>query len=115
MHVSAEKIYRRGKLPEPSAHRYFQLLVSALRFCHQNGIAHHDVKPQNLLLDEDSNLKVSDFELSALPEQLKNGLVHTACGTPAYTGSGGYILREVRPAPLWGHPLRVSRRVPPVR
>ncbi|XP_061365596.1 CBL-interacting serine/threonine-protein kinase 7 [Gastrolobium bilobum] len=79
------KISRRGKLPESVARRYFQQLVSALCFCHKNGVAHRDLKPQNLLLDDDGNLKVSDFGLSALPEQLKNGLLHTACGTPAYT------------------------------
>ncbi|KAJ7962760.1 Non-specific serine/threonine protein kinase [Quillaja saponaria] len=42
-------------------------------------------KPENLLLDENGDLKVSDFGLSALPEQLRNdGLLHTQCGTPAY-------------------------------
>ncbi|KAL7165967.1 hypothetical protein ACSBR2_036770 [Camellia fascicularis] len=41
-------------------------------------------KPENLLLDENGDLKVSDFGLSALPEQLRNdGLLHTQCGTPA--------------------------------
>ncbi|KAK7391755.1 hypothetical protein VNO78_20176 [Psophocarpus tetragonolobus] len=90
------RISRRGRLSESTARRYFQQLVSALRFCHRNGVAHRDLKPQNLLLDGDGNLKVSDFGLSALPEQLKNGLLHTACGTPAYTApeilrrSGGY-------------------------
>ncbi|KAL5782743.1 hypothetical protein ACOSP7_007772 [Xanthoceras sorbifolium] len=79
------KVLRRGRLTESAARRYFQQLVSALHFCHQNGVAHRDVKPQNLLLDQNGNLKVSDFGLSALPEQLKNGLLHTACGTPAYT------------------------------
>ncbi|KAM2637565.1 hypothetical protein EV1_022042 [Malus domestica] len=79
------KISRHGKFPESLARRYFQQLVSALHFCHQNGVAHRDVKPQNLLLDKNGNLKVSDFGLSALPDQLKNGLLHTACGTPAYT------------------------------
>ncbi|CAN6551728.1 unnamed protein product [Malus baccata var. baccata] len=79
------KLSRHGKLPESLARRYFQQLVSALHFCHQNGVAHRDMKPQNLLLDKNGNLKVSDFGLSALPDQLKNGLLHTACGTPSYT------------------------------
>lgn len=79
------KISGRRRLKEGVARRYFQQLVSALNFCHQNGITHRDIKPQNLLLDEFGNLKVSDFGLSALPEQINNGLLHTACGTPAYT------------------------------
>ncbi|OIW07729.1 hypothetical protein TanjilG_11856 [Lupinus angustifolius] len=79
------KIARHGKLPEPHARRYFQQLVSALCYCHRHGVAHRDLKPQNLLLDADGNLKVSDFGLSALPEQLNDGLLRTTCGTPAYT------------------------------
>ncbi|KAE8698273.1 CBL-interacting serine/threonine-protein kinase 7 [Hibiscus syriacus] len=79
------KVLRRGRLTETSARRYFTQLVSALHFCHRNGVAHRDLKPQNLLLDQNGNLKVSDFGLSALPEQLNNALLHTACGTPAYT------------------------------
>ncbi|KAJ4967788.1 hypothetical protein NE237_014489 [Protea cynaroides] len=79
------QISRRKRFTEPVARFYFQQLVSALHFCHRIGVAHRDLKPQNLLLDEQGNLKISDFGLSALPEQLKDGLLHTACGTPAYT------------------------------
>ncbi|XP_077245431.1 CBL-interacting protein kinase 7 [Tasmannia lanceolata] len=79
------KISNRRPLPESVARRYFHQLISALHFCHSNGVAHRDIKPQNLLLDNEGNLKISDFGLSALPEQLKDGLLHTACGTPAYT------------------------------
>ncbi|CAN6916390.1 unnamed protein product [Brassica oleracea] len=80
------KIRDSGRLKESEARRYFQQLVSALTFCHREGIAHRDVKPQNLLLDKEGNLKVSDFGLSALPEDRRStGMLHTACGTPAYT------------------------------
>jgi 5'-AMP-activated protein kinase catalytic alpha subunit len=43
------------------------------------------LKTENLLLDENETLKVSNFGLSALPESRRqDGLLHTACGTPAY-------------------------------
>ncbi|GER48505.1 CBL-interacting protein kinase [Striga asiatica] len=75
----------RGRLREDSARRYFQQLISAVDFCHSRGVYHRDLKPENLLLDDDGNLKISDFGLSALPDQLRNdGLLHTQCGTPAY-------------------------------
>ncbi|XVF35669.1 hypothetical protein REPUB_Repub18cG0166100 [Reevesia pubescens] len=75
----------RGKLKEDAARKYFQQLISAVDFCHSRGVSHRDLKPENLLLDENEDLKISDFGLSALPEQLRNdGLLHTQCGTPAY-------------------------------
>ncbi|CAN8265096.1 unnamed protein product [Cochlearia groenlandica] len=75
----------RGKLKEDSARRYFQQLISAVDFCHSRGVSHRDLKPENLLVDDNGDLKVSDFGLSALPEQLlQDGLLHTQCGTPAY-------------------------------
>lgn len=75
----------RGRLREDLARKYFQQLISAVDFCHSRGVSHRDLKPENLLLDENEDLKISDFGLSALPEQLRNdGLLHTQCGTPAY-------------------------------
>ncbi|KAH0459572.1 hypothetical protein IEQ34_012386 [Dendrobium chrysotoxum] len=78
-------VVARGRLPEVLARRYFRQLISAVDFCHSRGVSHRDLKPENLLLDISGNLKVSDFGLSALPDQLRHdGLLHTQCGTPAY-------------------------------
>lgn len=75
----------KGRLNEDVARKYFQQLISAVEFCHSCGVSHRDIKPENLLLDENENLKVTDFGLSALPEQwLNDGLLYTQCGTPAY-------------------------------
>lgn len=75
----------KGRLKEVLARKYFQQLISAVDYCHSRGVSHRDLKPENLLLDENGDLKVSDFGLSALPEQHWNdGLLHTQCGTPAY-------------------------------
>lgn len=75
----------KGRLKEDQARKYFQQLISAVDFCHSRGVSHRDLKPENLLLDDNEDLKISDFGLSALPEQLRlDGLLHTQCGTPAY-------------------------------
>ncbi|KAL5176590.1 CBL-interacting serine/threonine-protein kinase 5 [Glycine soja] len=74
-----------GKLTEDLARKYFQQLISAVDFCHSRGVTHRDLKPENLLLDQNEDLKVSDFGLSALPEQRRaDGMLLTPCGTPAY-------------------------------
>ncbi|XP_027339989.1 CBL-interacting serine/threonine-protein kinase 25-like isoform X2 [Abrus precatorius] len=75
----------KGKMKEDVARKYFQQLISAVDFCHSRGVTHRDLKPENLLLDENEDLKVSDFGLSALPEQRRSdGMLLTPCGTPAY-------------------------------
>ncbi|KAL4297357.1 hypothetical protein GQ457_12G003040 [Hibiscus cannabinus] len=75
----------RGRFSEDLSRRYFQQLISAVRFCHSRGVYHRDLKPENLLLDENWNLKITDFGLSAVTDQIQpDGLLHTLCGTPAY-------------------------------
>ncbi|OVA00121.1 Protein kinase domain [Macleaya cordata] len=74
----------KGRLKEEVARKYFQQLISAVSFCHARGVFHRDLKPENLLLDENGDLKVSDFGLSTVSDQMKDGLFHTFCGTPAY-------------------------------
>ncbi len=60
-------------------------------YCHSNGVSHRDLKvffiiyykPENLLLDDKDNLKISDFGLSSLtnPNETKEKLLQTTCGT----------------------------------
>ncbi|CAM6074502.1 unnamed protein product [Sphagnum tenellum] len=79
------RIVHQGRLKEDQARKYFQQLIDAVDYCHSRGVYHRDLKPENLLLDSAGNLKISDFGLSALPQQLReDGLLHTTCGTPNY-------------------------------
>lgn len=89
-----DKIAHKGRLNENDSRRYFQQLVDAVDYCHSKGVYHRDLKPENLLLDSQGNLKISDFGLSALPQQ-RDELLHTTCGTPNYVapevlGRNGY-------------------------
>ncbi|KAI6685409.1 hypothetical protein NL676_031322 [Syzygium grande] len=80
-----DKIVNHGRMSEDKARKYFQQLINAVDYCHSRGVYHRDLKPENLLLDGYGNLKVSDFGLSALSQEVRDdGLFHTACGTPNY-------------------------------
>ncbi|KMZ66504.1 CBL-interacting protein kinase 23 [Zostera marina] len=80
-----DKIASSGYLKENEARKYFQQLINVVDYCHSRGIFHRDLKPENLLLDSNGLLKVTDFGLSALPQQVRDdGLLHTTCGTPNY-------------------------------
>ncbi|KAJ9691073.1 hypothetical protein PVL29_013311 [Vitis rotundifolia] len=80
-----DKIASKGRLKEDEARKYFQQLINAVDYCHSRCVFHRDLKPENLLLDANGVLKVSDFGLSALPQQVReDGLLHTTCGTPNY-------------------------------
>ncbi|CAF1858944.1 unnamed protein product [Brassica oleracea var. botrytis] len=78
-----DRIVHKGRLEESEARKYFQQLIDAIAHCHCKGVYHRDLKPENLLLDNNGNLKVSDFGLSALPQQGVE-LLRTTCGTPNY-------------------------------
>ncbi|KAF7012018.1 hypothetical protein CFC21_026255 [Triticum aestivum] len=76
----------RGRFDEPAARRLFVQLVSALAHVHSRGVFHRDVKPENLLLDEHGDLKLTDFGLCVLADRHlgADGLAATSCGSPAY-------------------------------
>ncbi|CAL8463108.1 g2642 [Coccomyxa elongata] len=55
-----------GALDESVARQYIAETVLALEWCHQQGIIHRDVKPDNLLISASGHIKATDFGLSCV-------------------------------------------------
>lgn len=63
---------------------YFAQLVSAMSAWFKLGFCHRDLKPDNLLLDADFNLKVADFGFSCLLNKYGDSKLKTFVGTQGY-------------------------------
>lgn len=87
----------KGKLPEQSTRFYAASVVYAFATLHAKKIAYRDLKPENLVMNEDGYVKLVDFGLA---KQLISGKTWTLCGTPDYLAPE-IILNE-------GHDLAVD-------
>jgi len=79
-----DQIVARGEYSEKDASNIVRQIVSAVAHLHANGIAHRDLKPQNLLCVSPAgdDIRVADFGLSKM---FNNGeFLETCCGSPEY-------------------------------
>lgn len=70
------------KFPENVAKFYGAQILCGLSYLHKNNIMYRDMKPENILLDEDGNVALADFGISKIIEQ--TDLTKSFVGTPEY-------------------------------
>jgi serine/threonine-protein kinase len=64
--------------------RVMNHIAAGLAFAHERGIVHRDVKPSNILLDDDGNAYLSDFGLAQIADASLSLTGSALIGTPAY-------------------------------
>ncbi len=73
-----------GALTPEQALPIMQQIVSAIANAHHNGIVHRDVKPQNILMDSDGNVKITDFGIAMALSATAHTKTNSVIGTVHY-------------------------------
>ena len=74
-------IKRNKKLPLESARFYLACLVTIMDYLHKKNIVYRDIKPENILINENGYIKLTDFTFS---KKLISDMTYTLVGTPEY-------------------------------
>lgn len=73
-----------GPMPVEMARDLLQQVGLALGYAHRNGIVHRDVKPANIMIDEEGWSVVTDFGIAKVAENRGLTMTGIAVGTPSY-------------------------------
>lgn len=95
-----------GKLEVQEADCYFKQMMRGVEYMHEMGVAHRDMKPENLLLTTHGALKITDFgngECFRMAWENDAHMVSGLCGSAPYIAPEEYIDREfdARAVDVW--------------
>ena len=78
----ASLLRRIGRLPADKATEFTRKICAGLSAAHDRGVLHRDLKPANIMVDLRGHVRITDFGLAALAEEIALGDIRS--GTPAY-------------------------------
>lgn len=98
----SSQIQAKEVLSQEEARFYAAEILLAIDFIHSKGVAYRDLKPENVLLDAEGHIRLTDFGLA------KDGLASSAvtksfCGSPAYLAPEMLLKKgSGQPADIYG-------------
>ena len=92
----------KGKLPVPEALRIISQVLRGLQYAHSKGIVHRDIKPGNIFITGENEVKITDFGISKIiggefTDQLHKTRMGVQLGTPSYMSPEQFLGEAVDP------------------
>lgn len=84
---------RIGRFPTDKGIEIARKICAALAAAHSHGVLHRDLKPSNIMLNAAGQVRVTDFGLAVVADQLRG--IDAGSGTPAYMAPEQLERREV--------------------
>lgn len=78
------RMKRGQRFTDEELKRWWNQLVSALNYTHQKGIVHRDIKPGNIFVDRDGNVKLLDFGIAKVRDSISKTQTGQKLGTLMY-------------------------------
>ena len=92
----------KGKLAIPEALRIISQVLSGLQYAHSKGIVHRDIKPGNIFITGEDDVKITDFGIAKIiggnvTDQMHKTRMGVQLGTPSYMSPEQFLGEEVDP------------------
>jgi eukaryotic-like serine/threonine-protein kinase len=90
-------IFKDGRLAQDRSLKFSKQLCAALEAAHHEGVVHRDLKPQNILIDQNDQVYISDFGLAKSLEPDMTAMTHAGqvLGTPRYMSPEQVEAKEI--------------------
>jgi tRNA A-37 threonylcarbamoyl transferase component Bud32 len=95
--ANVRQLLQAGPLEPALALSVIPQICDALQYAHEEGVVHRDVKPENILVDKRSRVKIADFGLAKLVGTSRASF--TLTGTHQVMGTVDYMAPEQRNRP----------------
>ena len=75
-------IKKNGRISEKQSKNFMTQIATGLHYLHSLNLIHRDLKPHNILLSKNGNIKIADFGF--VKDYTENSMLDTLCGSPIY-------------------------------